>query len=187
VKRFDVNPYGEKWAVEDFASLTFRTQYTHGNHYKYQGSYLDLFEVMKRSVPAYAIEAIKLFKLIAFNYLFSNGDAHFKNFSLLETPMGDYRLSPAYDLLNTRLHISDSDFALEEGLLPRSFAGGGIKKQFLKLAELAGIPQQLADKTLADLTSKSPQVEEAIESSYLNEKCKNNYLQSYHIKLKKLT
>ncbi|WP_245760457.1 HipA domain-containing protein [Salegentibacter flavus] len=41
-----------------------------------------------------------------------------KNFAILETPMGDHWLSPAYDLLNTRIHVDDSDFALEEGLLP---------------------------------------------------------------------
>ncbi|SFN87223.1 HipA-like C-terminal domain-containing protein [Salegentibacter flavus] len=50
--------------------------------------------------------------------MFSNGDAHLKNFAILETPMGDHWLSPAYDLLNTRIHVDDSDFALEEGLLP---------------------------------------------------------------------
>jgi serine/threonine-protein kinase HipA len=186
VKRFDVNPKGGKWAVEDFASITERTPATHGIHYKYKGSYLEMFEAMKRLVPAYTIEAIKLFRLIAFNFLFSNGDAHFKNFSLLETPLGDFRLSPAYDLVNTKLHISDSDFALEDGLLPKSQGGGSIKMQFLKLAQLAGIPQKLAEQTLVDLTSKSLQVEEAIASSMLNEKCKKNYLQSYQRKLNKL-
>jgi hypothetical protein len=32
-----------------------------------------------------------------FNYLFSNGDAHLKNFSLLESSKGDYFLSPLYE------------------------------------------------------------------------------------------
>ena len=61
-----------------------------------------MFELMQRHLPTYKIEAPKLLKLLVFNYLFSNGDAHFKNFSVIETPMGDYRLSPAYDLLNSR-------------------------------------------------------------------------------------
>ncbi|WP_308993790.1 HipA domain-containing protein [Mariniflexile litorale] len=29
----------------------------------------------------------------------------FKYFSLIETPLGDYRLNPVYDLLNSRIHI----------------------------------------------------------------------------------
>lgn len=56
-------------------------------------------------------------KLLIFNYLFSNGDTHFKNYSLIETSMGDFKLSPAYDLLNRSIHIEDKDFALEDGLL----------------------------------------------------------------------
>lgn len=83
---------------------------------------------MEAHLPAYKLEAPKLLKVLIFNYLFSNGDAHFKNFSLLETPMGDYCLSPAYDLLNSRIHIEDRDFALEDGLLPRNLAQGKISK-----------------------------------------------------------
>ena len=112
-KRFDVKVDGSKLAKEDFASLAGRTPQTHGENYKYLGNYLELFQLMKLHVPAYKLEAPKLFSLLVFNYLFSNGDAHFKNFSLIETPLGDFRLSPAYDLLNTRIHIEDSDFALE--------------------------------------------------------------------------
>ncbi len=60
----------------------------------------------------------RFFELVVFNYLFANGDAHLKNFSLQQTTNGDYLLSPAYDLLNTSLHIQDEDFALQEGLIP---------------------------------------------------------------------
>ncbi|MBL7828532.1 MAG: HipA domain-containing protein, partial [Saprospiraceae bacterium] len=100
-KRFDVNPSSGKWAAEDFASIAGKTAHTHGTHYKYEGSYLLLFELMKKHLPVYQIDAPKVFKVLLFNYLFSNGDAHLKNFSILETPMGDFRFSPAYDLLNT--------------------------------------------------------------------------------------
>ncbi|MGB0982290.1 MAG: type II toxin-antitoxin system HipA family toxin, partial [Winogradskyella sp.] len=98
-KRFDVNNDGSKWAQEDFASLAGRTPQTHGENFKYLGNYLELFSLLKKFTPAYIVESVKLFKLLLFNYLFSNGDAHFKNFSLIETPLGDYKLSPAYDLL----------------------------------------------------------------------------------------
>ncbi|MBC8146435.1 MAG: HipA domain-containing protein, partial [Bacteroidetes bacterium] len=109
-KRFDIDKNGNKLAQEDFASLAGRTPQTHGEHYKYLGNYLELFQIMQANVPAYKLEATKLLKALIFNYLFSNGDAHFKNFSLLETSMGDFRLSPMYDLLNSRIHINDNDF-----------------------------------------------------------------------------
>lgn len=47
---------------------------------------------------------------VVFNYLFGNGDAHLKNFSLQATSGGDYVLTPAYDLLHTSIHIDDGDF-----------------------------------------------------------------------------
>lgn len=185
-KRFDVKEDGNKWAQEDFASLALRSPQTHGTDYKYLGNYLELFELLKKHVAAYQIEAIKLFKLIAFNYLFSNGDAHYKNFSLLETPAGDFRLSPAYDLLNSKTHIEDSIFALDQGLLPPNLTKGKIREQFYKLGELAGITFKQVDKTLQTITSNHEKVEALIQASFLNEKTKRNYLQAYQTRLKKL-
>jgi serine/threonine-protein kinase HipA len=71
--------------------------------------------------------------------------------------MGDHRLSPAYDLLNTRIHVNDEDFALDEGLLPKHMAQTSID-----------------------------QVEKLVNSSFLDEKTKQNYLQAYQNRLKKL-
>ena len=102
---YDLAPVTWDIAQEDFSSIAGRTPQTHGENFKYRGNYLDMFDLMKKFLPAYRIEAQKLFKVLVFNYLFSNGDAHYKNFSLIETDMGDFRLSPAYDLLNTRIQI----------------------------------------------------------------------------------
>ncbi|MDI1234460.1 MAG: HipA domain-containing protein [bacterium] len=143
-------------------------------------------ELMKKHLPAYKIEAPKLFKLLLFNYLYSNGDAHFKNFSLLETPMGDYRLSPAYDLLNTRLHIADKDFALDHGLLTPNKNKGKILHQFKTLGQLAGISNQQIELALKMITNGSEKAEILVKASYLNDKSKRNYWQSYQGKLKNL-
>ena len=185
-KRFDVLLDGSKLAQEDFASLAQRTPQTHGEHYKYEGNYFQLFELLKQFVPAYPIESIKLFKLITFNYLFSNGDAHFKNFSLIETKQGDFKLSPAYDLLNSRIHIEDKDFALEDGLLPRQMGHGKITDQFYQLAEMASISKPQAEKVLHDFLANDDKVAILIEASFLSEKLKRNYLQAYQARLKKL-
>ncbi|QXP70744.1 HipA domain-containing protein [Polaribacter sp. R2A056_3_33] len=185
-KRFDVKDDGSKWAQEDFASLAGRTPQTHGEDFKYSGNYFELFQVLKKYTPAYTVESIKLFKRILFNYLFSNGDAHFKNFSLIETPLGDFKLSPAYDLLNSRLHIDDKDFALDDGLLPPNLAQGKVTEQFYVLAEQAGISKKQAKKVFEDLTSKQNEVLTLIEASFLNDKSKRNYTQGYQTRLNKL-
>ncbi len=185
-KRFDVKPDGTKLAQEDFAALAQRTPQTHGENYKYLGNYYELFELLKKFVPAFNVEAPKLFKLILFNYLFSNGDAHFKNFSLIQTELGDYKLSPAYDLLNSRIHIADKDFALDEGLLPPALANGKVHQQFYKLGEMAGINTKIIYNIFSLLTSKKEQVFNLISHSYLSDKLKRNYKQAYLTRLKKL-
>jgi len=185
-KRFDVKPDGSKKAKEDFATLSGKTPQTHGEHYKYEGNYLELFQIMKKFLPAYRIEIPKLFKLLIFNYLFSNGDAHLKNFAILETPLGDHRLSPAYDLLNTRIHVDDSVFALEEGLLPKSMAQNNVAGQFKTLAEQLELRSKLFNQIMQTMLENKEDVTRLTEASFLEESTKRNYIQDYHYRLKQL-
>lgn len=185
-KRFDVKEDGSKLAQEDFASLGGRVPQTHGEHYKYNGNYWELFQLMQKHLPTYRLESPKLLKLLIFNYLFSNGDAHFKNFSLIETPMGDFKLSPAYDLLNSRIHVEDADFALNDGLLPKNLSKGKISEQFATLAEKAEIPEKTFHDMMSLMLSKSDFVEKLIDASFLNVSTKRNYLQAYQTRLKQL-
>ena len=185
-KRFDVNSDGSKKAKEDFATLAGKTPQTHGEHYKYEGNYLELFDLMKKFLPAYRIETPKLFKLLVFNYLFSNGDAHLKNFAILETPMGDHRLSPAYDLLNTRIHVDDSNFALEGGLVPKSMAQTTIAGQFKILAEKVEIKPKQFDTIMAGMMENSEEVNRLSNASFLEKSTQRNYIQDYQYRLKQL-
>jgi hypothetical protein len=67
---------------------------------------LEIGDLIRRHVAAYPVDLERYFKLVVFNYLVNNGDAHTKNFSLIRNEQtGEYNLSPAYDLLNTRLHL----------------------------------------------------------------------------------
>lgn len=185
-KRFDLVPGGFKWAQEDFASLAGKSPQTHGTDYKYLGSYWDLFELMRENLPSYKVESLKLFKLLVFNYLFSNGDAHLKNFSIIETPQGDFKLSPAYDLINSRIHIEDKDFALDEGLIPARMGQGNVVKQFRLLADYAGIPEKQTNAIMSLMVSRTEQVTNLIDASFLKDRMKRSYLQGYQLKLKKL-
>ena len=50
--------------------------------------------------------------MILFNFAIGNGDAHRKNFSLLTGEDGTVALSPAYDLVSSRLVIPEEDAEL---------------------------------------------------------------------------
>ncbi len=188
-KRFDVKENGSKWGKEDFATLAGKTEENAGHNFKYDYSYEAQGELLKKYAPAWRVEIEKLYSLIIFNFLFSNGDAHLKNFSLLETPSGDYVLSPAYDLLNTRIHVDDSDFALDGGLFSDGFKSEEMKKSnhpglhdFQELARRFGINEKRRDKILAPYLQKQPMVEELTHRSFLNDKTKRAYLLQYQNK-----
>lgn len=190
-KRFDVkedpDSYRDKWGKEDFASLAEKTEENAGANFKYNYSYEEMTELLKKHVPAYMVEVEKLFSLIVFNYLFSNGDAHLKNFSLLESPNGDYLLSPAYDLINTRIHVDDTDFALDRELFKLSFKSDTYKKSnhaskadFTELAKRMEIMESRIEKLLSPFLEKQALVEELVSHSFLDEKTKRAYILHYN-------
>lgn len=192
-KRFDILDDGTKIPQEDFASLIEKTAETHGEEFKYTGSYESIALKIKELVPAWRIETGKLFSLILFNYAFANGDAHLKNFSLQQSKDGDYLLSPAYDLMNTSLHTNDSDFALEDGLsatLEKSDIyerkGHPSHEDFARFAQVIGLTDKQIKKIMAPFLVEQPKVLELINNSFLEEKQKRMYWNSYKERLSRL-
>lgn len=188
-KRFDVKSTGGKWGQEDFATLAGKTKDNAGANFKYHYSYEAMGILMQQFVPAWRVEIEKYFSLVVFNFLFSNGDAHLKNFSLLESSKGDYLLSPAYDLINTRLHVDDSDFALDQGLFADSWQSETFKKSghpskvdFIEFGKRIGIATNRIEKLLAPFLEKQVMVETLTQRSFLNEATKRGYLLCYQTK-----
>jgi serine/threonine-protein kinase HipA len=182
-KRFDVTADGRKLGIEDFATLSGKTKDTAGPNFKYDGSYEEAGELIRRFVPAWRIEMEKFFSLVAFNYLFSNGDAHLKNFSVMESSLGDPILSPAYDLITTRLHVDDSDFALSKGLFADGFRskafikhGHPSKDDFMEFGRRLGLLEHRIGTLLAPFLMRQPSVEAMIRQSSLSEPSKRAYL-----------
>lgn len=189
-KRFDYAADGTKIAQEDFASLAGKTANTLGKDFKYTGSYEDASMLLRKSVAAWQVEMSKFFTLVVFNYLFGNGDAHLKNFSLQQTASGDYIMTPAYDLLNTSIHINDSDFALQEGLMPKEFhseiylnTGHPCRDDFAKFGLRIGVLQKKIKTIIELFATEQPMVYELIERSFLDERTKRMYKRSYKERL----
>ena len=188
-KRFDVKDKGGKWGKEDFATLTGKTKDNAGVNFKYEYSYEELGILIQKYVPAWRVEIEKYFSLVLFNFLFSNGDAHLKNFSLLESSKGDYLLSPAYDLVNTKLHMDDSDFALDKGLFADEFKSEQYKKNehpaksdFTEFAKRIGVTEGRVEKLLNPFLEKQNLMETLVSRSFLSEANKRAYLLMYNTK-----
>lgn len=177
-RRFDITQEGGKLRKEDFASLAGKTSAQGGSNFKYDYSYLEMGELIRRYVPAWRIEMERFFRLVLFNYLFSNGDAHLKNFSVLETPQGDVTLSPAYDLLNTSLHIQDSDFALSDGLF-RGASTHTNRSLFEEFGRQLGMQDKRVKAAIDHLMESREEVEFLVDRSFLSPPAKRAYMLSY--------
>lgn len=185
-KRFDISVDGTKIKQEDFASIIGKSSLTHGDYYKYTGSYEDIALHIKKHVAAWKAETVKFFRLVVFNYLFCNSDAHLKNFSLQQTPDGDYILSPAYDLMNASLHIDDSDFALEHGLSEHfdksdiySRTGHPCREDFESFGMMIGLNELQIKKVITPFLESKEAVYSLIENSFLDDRLKRMYKRSY--------
>jgi len=186
-KRFDVKPDGTKWGKEDFATLAGKTKDNAGPDFKYGYSYEELGILFQKYVAAWKIEIEKYFVLVVFNYTFSNGDAHLKNFSLLENKSGDYLMSPAYDLVNTRLHVDDTDFALSKKLFTDNYQSPAWKKSrhasiadFLEFGRRIGVQESRCTKLLAPFLEKQADIESLVNLSFLDAGSKRAYLLHYN-------
>ena len=192
-KRFDIKKDNTKIKQEDFASLLQKTSETHGKYFKYSGSYADVGLLFQKHVAAWQVEVSKFFRLTVFNYLFANGDAHLKNFSLQQSASGDYILSPAYDLLNSSLHIQDEDFALENGLFGKEFysevyqqKGHPCQDDFAVFGKIIGVSDVQIKKIVQEFLVPQTLVYDLTERSFLDEKLKRMYIRSYEERLKRL-
>jgi len=187
-KRFD-RVDGKKIKQEDFASLAQKSEQTNGKNYKYDFSYEQIARLIKLYLPAYKLEIIKFFKLVLFNYLVGNGDAHLKNFSILQRETKDYTLTPAYDLLSSSLHIpNESRTALElfEEYETQSFLANGFYAydDFIGFAFIIGLDEKIANKIIEEFLSYESKARELLNHSFLSDEAKARYERLYLDRLK---
>jgi serine/threonine-protein kinase HipA len=102
-------------------------------------------------------------------------------------------LSPAYDLINTRIHVSDTDFALSRKLFADNFKSPAWKQKghaaapdFMELAKRIGIPDSRRAVLLKPFLERQPSVEAFIQRSFLDEASKTAYLLHYNTRRNQL-
>jgi serine/threonine-protein kinase HipA len=182
VRRFDVQPDGKRSLQEDFAQIASRSEEIHGKNYKYDFSYEEIGDLIRRHVAVSKVDLERYFTLVVFNYLVNNGDAHLKNFSLIRSEdTGEYRLTPAYDLLNTRLHLpTESRTALE--LFKGDYATESYEANafyayddFVVFAQKLGLVETRYKRILQSFVAQKAAVFSLIDHSILPDDCKQLY------------
>jgi serine/threonine-protein kinase HipA len=192
VKRFDVKGDGSKYPQEDFAQIAQVIEETHGKNYKYDLSHEEIGLLIKRHIPTYAIELERFFRLVLFNYIFSNGDAHVKNFSAIRTDEGDYVLTPAYDLLCTRIHSpGEADMALTlfKDRFTEAYEAHGFYTydDFLEFGKVLGIKESRVVKIIEVFSGKEASIDGLVDASFLGDDIKVIYKNTYKDKMTRMS
>jgi serine/threonine-protein kinase HipA len=109
-ERFDLKSDSTYHGTEDFCVLDGRRA-----HGRYDGSYEKIAQRISEFVSTSALaHAREQFALsVAYSCAIENGDAHLKNFSVLyDSPEGEVRLAPAYDIVSTTPYLPRDTLAL---------------------------------------------------------------------------
>ncbi|MGL4464041.1 MAG: type II toxin-antitoxin system HipA family toxin [Planctomycetia bacterium] len=167
IKRFDRLDDGTKLAVEDFCQLSERRLRD-----KYEGSAELCVKVVNKFATEPLIEILRLYRLLLFGWWSANGDMHLKNFSLLTTPNGARRLSPAYDLVCTRLVMPDDDTtALPMDGRNKNFT----RRKWLDFGKYCRLPPKVVEKTIAGQIDALKPAVDMIHRSFLPDDHKDEY------------
>jgi len=189
-RRFDVHSKG-KYKQEDFAALLGYTKDNAGSNYKYdKASYEECAEVIHKYVKATLVDIRRFFRIILFNFVTLNDDAHLKNFSLIERN-GEYRLSPAYDLINTSLQLMNPHiFALDKGLFKEGMAFSDThtisRSDFEEFGKRIGLPVKVIKQEIDMFATEQHLVKELLGRSFLSPSLQKQYWMAYDYRRKML-
>jgi len=178
-RRFDYNVNGEKLNQEDFVSvLKAADKYT-------SKSYQDVGEWLS------PLNRVDFLRILIFNFLTGNGDVHLKNISLLETADGDMMLSPSYDLMNTKIHLTDNLLALnlftelEQTSLPLGQKYNYKSADFTEFGKRLNIDASLIKRIVDSFIQKESELLAMVDKSFLSDEAKtlykNNVIANYKL------
>jgi len=166
-KRFD-RIKSNKLHLEDMAQLTEML-----TERKYSGSMEKVGKAILKYSDYSGNDAIRFFELTLFCFITGNADMHLKNFSLLKNLYKEVTLSPAYDLLSTKILMPEDK---EELALTLNGKKSNLrKKDFELFAEKLGINHKVKESVYKKFFSSIDVFNEIIERSFLEKKTKLLY------------
>jgi len=168
-RRFDYNENGEKLNQEDFVSVLQAADKYNSKTYQDVGEWLS------------PLNKVDFLRILVFNFISGNGDVHLKNISLLETADGDMMLSPSYDLMNTKIHLTDNFLALnlfeelEQTSLPLGEKYIYTSADFIEFGKRLKIKDTIISKTIDMFNAKESELIAMVDKSFLSGKAKALY------------
>jgi serine/threonine-protein kinase HipA len=180
IRRFDRKGRHDRIPVEDLAQLAGLNRDT-----KYQYSMEGLVKLIDAHCTFPAIEKIKLFKMVLFNFLVGNEDMHLKNFSII-TRNNKVTLSPCYDLVNTTIEYRkpDEQIALPLKGKKKNLTRNDLVNYFGR--ERCDLTAKSMEKVLETIAWSVPSWFKWIGISFLSMEMKEKYLRLLESRLEVL-
>lgn len=172
VKRYDRNKT-QKYHQEDFQQILEKDD-------KYAGSVEEICRKLTVISAIPGLDVQLLFEIVVLNFIIGNGDAHFKNYSMITYDDVDWRLAPVYDLVCSKLVIpKDRDSALtingKENNLKR--------KDFDTLADYNKIPEKVRYEKF---NKKFDTISRIIKASHLDAEKQERFIEIVKERLNRL-
>jgi len=178
-KRFD-RKKSNKLHLEDMAQITEML-----TERKYSGSMEKVGKAILKYSDYPGNDAIRFFELTLFCFITGNADMHLKNFSLLTNEEYEITLSPAYDLLSTKLLMPEDK---EELAITLNGKKNNLrKKDFELFAEKLGINEKVKISVYKKFFSSIEIFKEIIDRSFLKEETKLLYIELISERVRRLT
>ena len=168
-KRFDRAKKKKKTATEDFCQLSEMLTAD-----KYDTSTEKAGKVIWKYSSQPGLDAISFFDINVFTFLTGNSDMHLKNFSLIRNELNEVVLSPAYDLLSTKLLFAEDK---EEMALSINGKKTKLKKiDFTVLGNNLKMNHKSIENSFKRLHKAIPKMKEVIHESFMRPELKKTYL-----------
>jgi serine/threonine-protein kinase HipA len=166
-KRIDRKETGEKIHMLDMFQILEAYD-------KYKSSMEKVGKAVEEHSSNTLLDLLRLFEVIIFSYITGNNDMHLKNFSLILNNE-EWGLSPAYDLLNVKLHLPQDT---EEMALTIN----GKKRKLTKLEFInLGLKLRLTEKQILNTFKRFIKVEkkmkQEIQKSFLSTENQAKYIE----------
>lgn len=158
-----------KIPMEDLCQISLRM-----TEDKYRGSLEQAGKLVGMYCRNRMLDVLRFYELVLFCFLSGNGDMHWKNFSLLGS-FPQVSLAPAYDLLNTRLLISEKEDPDESALAINGKRRKLKLQDFHSLGQHLGLTAKQMDNIFLGFSKKLDLVYTMIDQSFLGQEGRAQY------------
>ena len=178
-RRIDRTDKGQKLPMEDCCQLMERL-----TEHKYRGSYEQVAKVILKYADAPLLNVTEFWRVVIFSWLTGNSDMHLKNFSLYAPDGKTFRLTPAYDLLNTLLVMKEDT---EELALNLNGKKSKLKRiDFVHAMTGSGMSEKATNAMLDKFATYLPAWQQTISRSFVSDELKQGYVEMLQERLARL-